>query len=470
MKNKNTIFLLMSSVLFFSCDNTLDLKPEDSLTPAVVFSNETLTNGALNGMYSACQPSNVLSGSYDAATEWQTDNVNFVGSFPTFNEIFNYNTLSDNTSTSGYWISHYAAILQANAVIKNTPMVPSQPTNAFTDAEKANIVGQAKFVRALLYLKLSANYGHQLQQNLKEANLSVPLVLEPLEGTVEYPKRSTLKEVHGQIEKDLLDAVGTISPTSIDRTKATVASAKALLARLYLYQEKWAQAADYANQVINTTGFTLATNYTFYNTLSPELIFTIQNVAGDAAPAESYSKLFNGSNANGRGDCPFSNNLKALFTAEAGDIRFSATLTRNGTNAVGQVDLFTTKYPNGSTNTDDPPVIRISEMYLIRAESNLRGGLTVGGVLPVTDVNRTRVRAGLTALTAVTLTDILNERRKEFCFEGLRRMDLLRNNLPLRSAGLANTAESAPGADKTIYPIPQRERDINPNLEQNKGY
>ena len=109
-------------------------------------------------------------------------------------------------------------------------------------------------------------------------------------------------------------------------------------------------------------------------------------------------------------------------------------------------------------------------MYLIRAESNLRGSLTVGGVLPVADVNRTRVRAGLAPLTAVTLTAILDERRKEFCFEGLRRMDLLRNNLPLRSAGLANTAESAAGADKTIYPIPQRERDINPNLEQNKGY
>lgn len=460
----------MSSLLFFSCDNTLDLKPEDSLTPEVVFSNETLTNGALNGMYSACQPSNVLSGSYDAATEWQTDNVKFVGSFPTFNEIFNYITLSDNTSTSAFWIAHYNAILQANAVIKNTPNVPSQPTNAFTDAEKANIIGQAKFVRALLYLRLSANYGHQLQQNLKEANLSVPLVLEPFEGTIEYPKRSTLKEVHTQIEKDLLDAVNTITPTSTDRTKATVASAKALLARLYLYQEKWAQAADYSNQVINTTGFTFATNYTFYNTLSTELIFTLQNVAGDAATTESYSNLFNGSNANGRGDCPFSDNLKALFTSEVGDLRYSATLTRTGTSAVGVQDLFTSKYPTAATRTDDPPVIRISEMFLIRAEANLRGNLTVGGSLPVADVNRTRVRAGLAPLTALTLTDILNERRKEFCFEGLRRMDLLRNNLPLRSAGLANSAESAPGADKTIYPIPQRERDINKNLDQNKGY
>ena len=49
-------------------------------------------------------------------------------------------------------------------------------------------------------------------------------------------------------------------------------------------------------------------------------------------------------------------------------------------------------------------------------------------------------------------------------------MDLLRNNLPLRRVGLPENAVSIPGADRTIYPIPQREMDINPNLEQNKGY
>lgn len=462
--------MFVSSLLFFSCDNSLDLNPEDSLTPAVVFSNETLANSALNGVYSALQSSNVLSGSYDAATEWQADNVKFVGSFPTFNEIFNYNTLSDNTSISGFWIAHYFAISQANSIIKFVPDVPSQATNAFTDAEKAHIIGQAKFVRALMYLKLSANFGHQLQQNLNGANLSVPLVTEPFEGVVAYPKRSTLKEVHDQIEKDLLDAISSILPTSTDRTKGTVAGAKAILARLYLYQAKWPQAADFANQVINTSGFSLATNFAFYNTLSTEFVFTLQNVAGDAAPAESYSNLFNGINFNGRGDCPFSDDLKALFTSEAGDLRFSATLTRTGVNAISQPDLFTLKYPNAQTRTDDPPVIRISEMFLIRAEANLRGGLLVGGSTPVADVNRTRVRAGLASLVSVTLTDILNERRKEFCFEGLRRMDLLRNNLPLRRVGLPENAVSIPGADRTIYPIPQREMDINPNLEQNKGY
>jgi hypothetical protein len=470
MKNKNIIFVLMSSLLLLSCDNTLDLKPEDSLTPDVVFSNKTLATGAVNGMYSNCQSPDVLSGTYDAMTEWQSDNVKFVGSFPTFNDISLYTTLSDNTSIANVWIRHFRTINQANMLIKFIPDVPSTSADEFTAAEKSNIIGQAKFVRALINLKLSAGFGHQLQQKDGGANLSIPILTEPFIGTITYPKRGTLAEVQTAIENDLLDAVKLIDPTSTDRTVATVAGAKALLARLYLYQAKWDKAADYANQVINTPGFTFASNYSFYNTLNAENVFILQNVAGDAAGAQSYSSLFNGSDANGRGDCPFSQNLRDLFTAQAGDARFGAVLTRQGRSAISEIDLFTSKYPNATSNTDDPPVIRISEMYLIRAEANLRGNTLVGGITPVQDVNRIRTRAGIGSLVTVNVAQILDERRKEFCFEGLRRMDLLRNNLPLRSAGLSNTADSQPGANKTIFPIPQREIDVNKNLVQNTGY
>ena len=158
-----------------------------------------------------------------------------------------------------------------------------------------------------------------------------------------------------------------------------------------------------------------------------------------------------------------------LFNSEVGDLRISATLTRNGTSAAQVNDLFTSKYPDAVSNTDDPNVIRVSEMYLIRCEANLRGGTTVGD-LPINDFNRTRLRASLLPLVTITLTDILNERRKEFCFEGLRRMDLLRNDLPLRSASLPNSSVSQPNSPKVIFPIPQRDLDINPNLQQNAGY
>jgi hypothetical protein len=103
-------------------------------------------------MYSTLQSSNTLSGIPDTMSEWQADNVEFVGSFPTFDEIYAYNTLSDNTSILAVWNAHYLTINQANQIIKNVPLVPGAD---FTVARKNDLIGQARFVRALMHFKLS---------------------------------------------------------------------------------------------------------------------------------------------------------------------------------------------------------------------------------------------------------------------------------------------------------------------------
>lgn len=433
------------------------------MTPAVIFGSEALAGNAVNGMYSSLQSSNVLSGIPDTMSEWQSDNVEFVGSFPTFNEIYTYETLSDNTSILGVYNAFYFSINQANMIIANVPLVPQA---SFTQARKNNLIGQARFVRALLYFKLSHLFGKQLKQDPSGNSLSVPLVTEPFSGVVKTPARATLKAVYDLVESDLLFASTVITNTRSN--KATAAAASALLARLYLYQERWSEAANRATTVINTSGLAMATNYAFYNNTSSEHIFQLSNVAADPGFAESFSRLYSPTAFGGRGDTPFSDNLRNAFLQEPGDLRFA--VARMGIDAKNRNVLFTSKYPNGQANTDDPNILRISEMFLIRAEANLRGGLTAGGVTPVQDFNRTRVRAGLAPLTSITLTNILDERRKEFCFEGLRRMDLLRNNLPLRSAGMPSVALSQPNADKVVFPIPQRELDNNSNLVQNSGY
>jgi hypothetical protein len=464
MKNMKNILLILSVFAVASCDNTLDLAPEDSLTPTIIFSTETLAGNAVNGMYSTLQSSNTLSGIPDTMSEWQADNVEFVGSFPTFDEIYAYNTLSDNTSILAVWNAHYFTINQANQIIKNVPLVPGAN---FTDAKKNDLIGQARFVRALMHFKLSHLFGKQLKQDPTGNSLSVPVILEPYEGIVQRPVRNTLKEVYTSIENDLLFAKASISNTA--KSRATVAAANALLARLYLYQERFQEAANAANAVIGTSGISFAANYTFYNNPSTEHIFQVQNVAGDNGFAESFSKLYSPTAFGGRGDAPFSTNLIAAFAAQPGDLRYT-TLTRAGVDAKNKNSVFTTKFPNGVNNQDDPNVLRVSEMYLIRAEAVLRGATPIPGVTPLDDVNRIRTRASLAPLLFVNLIQILEERRKEFCFEGLRRMDLLRNNLPLRSATMDNFAKSQPTADKVVFPIPQREIDNNANLVQNTGY
>ena len=464
MKNIKNILLTLSVFAVASCDNTLNLVPEDSLTPAIIFSTEALTANAVTGMYSTLQSSNTLSGIPDTMSEWQADNVEFVGSFPTFDEIYTFNTLSDNTSILGVWNAHYFTLNQANQIIKNVPVVPG---TTFTSAERNDFIGQSRFVRALMHFKLSQLFGKQLKQDPTGNSLSIPLVLEPYDGNVKKPVRNTLKEVYTSIEDDLLFARTSITNTA--KSRATVAAANALLARLYLYQERFPEAATAANTVILTAGISLAANYAFYNNPSTEHIFQVQNVAGDIGFAESFSRLYSPTAFGGRGDTPFSTDLIAAFAAQPGDLRYT-TLTRSGVDAKNRTSVFTTKYPNGVSNQDDPNVLRVSEMFLIRAEANYRAGSAIGAT-PVSDLNRTRVRASLAPLVSISsINEILLERRKELCFEGLRRMDLLRNNLPLRSAGMPSAAVSTPTSDKVVFPIPQRERDNNPNLVQNSGY
>ena len=161
---------------------------------------------------------------------------------------------------------------------------------------------------------------------------------------------------------------------------------------------------------------------------------------------------------------PFSQDLIDAFEAEPGDLRLDISIL--SVDAGNNDARFTSKYPNGATGESDPNVLRMAEVHLNRAEANFRAGTSIGDT-PLNDVNAIRTRAGLAPLTSLTLDDILLERRKELCYEGHRRMDLLRNNRNLKPD---NGAISAPGSDKVILPIPDDELNINPNAQQNPGY
>ncbi|ANH60956.1 RagB/SusD family nutrient uptake outer membrane protein [Dokdonia donghaensis] len=474
------IFLL--SVGFYSCEDDLDILPEDDQSPEQVFSSEAGANGALVGVYSLAQQDDVLNGTSALATEWQSDNVDFVGSFPTFNDIRTYDTRSTNTSIQGIYDDSYEVINAANRVIAFVPEIADE---TFLEEDRANIVAQAKFMRALVYFKLADLFAQPLQVG-GGTNLAVPLVVNPVNPSTAtdeelFPKRATLNEVHTQIEIDLVDAIPAL--TNSDNSRATQAAAQQLLARLYLYQERFEEAATLSNDAINSS-FQLAENYEFYNDQSPEHLFTLVNTSADGQDSgQGFSGLTNPA-PTGRGDAPFTDNLIAAYLEEfqidedgnpllddegnpVPDARYTD-LIQIGTSAPGNARVFTAKFPDGVNNADNAPVLRITEAYLTRAEANLRNGSSIGAD-PLTDINLLRARAGLVALSAVTLDDILNERRKELAFEGQRRMDLLRNGLDLRRAGMPNEVESAFGADKTIFPIPNREIELS-QLEQNPGY
>ena len=195
------------------------------------------------------------------------------------------------------------------------------------------------------------------------------------------------------------------------RIKANPGAARALLARFYLYQERWEDAANMANMVINDSFYELASDYTFFDQpASTEHVFTLVNNEVDGQDSgQGFSGLTNPQPL-GRGDAPFTQNLLDAYAEEAEDLRFTQ-LNQEGPGAVSPNAIFTSKFPEGVNNSDDSPVIRVTEMYLTRAEANLVAGTNVGDT-PVNDINRLRSRAGLSDLASVDLDAILNERRK----------------------------------------------------------
>jgi hypothetical protein len=397
--------------------------------------------------------------------------VEFIGSFPTFQEIFQYNTLSDNGSISTMWRDNYRVIIAANAVIKNVPGVVD-PT--FSAAQKAQFVGEAKFLRAIVNFQLVNNFAQPINVGGASA-LGIPLVLEPFEGVVELPARATVGEVHAQIKKDLEEAAAALANVTYSgefiRGRATSGAAQGMLARLHLYRGEYSEAATLANQVIGSSVYALAPGYGFYNGLTSEDVFTVIMTAIDNSRTGSggWASYYSPAEDGARGDAPLSQNIIAAFKEEAGDKRFA--LTKVAANGL----TYTTKFPDAVNNTDNAPVMRITEMYLTAAEALAEQNGITAAVINL--MNPLRLRAGLPVWTTSTFTTkealvtaILKERRKELAFEGHRRMDLLRKGLALRPVGNANRAQSVAGQPKTILPIPQREVDLNTNLVQNQGY
>ncbi len=480
MKLYKISLLLLLVCTFAACKKELAIEPEQSLPSPLVFTTKAGAQAALNGVYSTSQILEVFGGLPLIIGDYQADNVEFVGSFPTLQEIAQYTTLSVNTSIAPIWQNHYMVILRANAVIAHVTAIIE---TGFTDAQKKQMIAEAKFMRAITYFQL-VNLFAQPFNCSQGANLGVPILLNEFTGEkVEFPSRNTVNEVHLQIKKDLEEALVDLpvtygSSASDTRGRATKGAANALLSRLSLYRGDWVAAATSANAVITATPtYALAANYAFYSGNTAEDVFTIEMSTTDNSKtgAGGLSSYHRPVVSGGRGDAPFSTSLVNAYLQEPGDLRLN--LSDSAIASDGTKRRFTLKYPDAKTNSNSTPMIRVTEMYLNQAEALAQ----LNGVnqTSIDLVNALRKRAGLTAWTLLTFTAkqdfinaILNERRKELAFEGHRRMDLLRNGMPLRTTGPAAPI-SRPCLDpKVILPIPQREMDINPGMkgQQNVGY
>lgn len=478
MKKYKYIFLFPLLLAFVACEDSLDLEPEQSLSIPTAFTNEKTTFASLVGVYSAAQDFDVFGSVTAVIAEYQADNVKFVGSFPTLQEINNYVTISSNGNVRTIWQDHYAAILAANAVIANVPKVDDP---GFTDAERKQFIAEAKFMRGLLYFNLVNLFAQPFTVS-NGGTPGVPIVLTPdiFDGKQILPARNSVAEVYAQIEKDFLEALPDVPEkyTTADQTRgrATKGAVNGLLSRLYLYKGDWAKTIQSADAVLtNKSLYTLAPDYTFYDGNTNEDVFSIQMTTTDNSRtgAGGWSGYYLTAARGGRGDATFSADLLAAYD-QVNDKRFT-TLSFKGKDAAGNDATFTNKFKDGVTNTDNAPIMRVTEVMLNKAEALVKSTNSVNAEA-ILLLNQLLARAGLLAVSAADFADanalldrILLERRKELAFEGHRRMDLLRNGKPLRTVG-PGAGISSPGDPKVVLPIPQRDIDLGSSLPQNPGY
>jgi len=463
MKNKKYLILAVgiTAILFNSgCQKQLDIKPQDSVESELALKTSKDVQGVLIGAYTAAGLRGIYGGRFQSSTDFLGDDGDFsyFGTFSDYTELNNKAITVNNAFVEGLWNAGYNTIGVCNTVLANLNLV--DPT------KKATFEGEARFLRGMVYFDLARAYGRAWNDGSPTANLAVPIVLKPTTSIsgIEMVKRNTVAEVYAQAIADLQFAEANLASKS---TYASSAAASAVLARIYLTQEKYAEAEAEADKVIESGDYALVEHYSdefqvkeqatrVFNTSEDIFAIQISNQSGYNALNEVYASSAFG----GREETYLNGQFFDMF--EAGDDRINQVTD----------DSFTSKFNNAFANV---VVIRLAELYLVRAEARiLKPGADLTGA--AADINIIRHRALLEDTEAASAADLLtavkHERRVELGFEGFRLFDLKRYKETTYSIdGDGNHVDPFDwNSPKLIFPIPKRERDANPLLVQNEGY
>lgn len=447
MKFNKSIYGLLGAGLLtvVSCD-VFDALPETSIIPDQAFISEAAGRAAVAGIYDVMQNEDY----YGAYHQYTADNYVDVGDFQGFFQGFQAPDdgaiPARNANILDIWAQIYETINASNEAIDK---LPDLDIVGFEEDEKAELLGQARGLRGLAYLDLLTHFGEHFDQS---SEFGVAIVSEANNGDLaqlQNPTRSSVSASYDFIIDDLQFAIDNLDDTG-DNLRLNRAAAQGILARALLHRGDYDAAEDAATAVIDNGNFELVDD-----------VMTIYTVEGSA---ESLFEL------------PYTtldpSNL-ALFTISRDEVRPEPSLIESfeeGDERRALIDFIDgfngerfVKAEDFSNDANPAYIIRMAEVYLIRAEARFRQGDEDGAL---EDLNAVRTRAGLEAHddTDDFIQKLADEYLWEFFAEGHRFRSLVRLGLLEQEAGIA--------ADfRRIYPIPQQELDVEgDNLTQNPGY
>jgi len=473
MINKYKIWLLIVPVfaMLFSCTEKLEIKPKQSIDAEIALSSPENIKATMVGAYLQASSSTIFGTSFNEYSELyaSTGDLRFMGTYQQPREFITKQATTTNSYVASSWIQAYQLINTCNTLLQDDVLAMLDVGDAET------IKGEALFLRGWVMFEMTRLFGLPYEPGQANSQPGIPIVLTPTSDVADAipVARNTVAECYTRAIEDLTMARDLL-PGEND-IYATSFAASAVLARLYLQTGNYIAAATEANNVIQNGTFTLTSTplRAFNNTEnSTEDIFAIQKNATSEMSwlAVMYASL----SGAGRGDYEIQqvfldrfspSDLRGMYQSNTQPGYTIDNITMMYYKGVGTIlndgGINTSKWGNYYRNIS---LIRLAEMYLIRAEANFEDpGADIGPNSPTEDINviRGRANAPLRAVP-VTRDQIREERYLELCWEGHRLHDLKRWKM--------NIGSYAYDAGNLILPIPFREMEVNDLLEQNSWY
>ncbi len=506
----NILALGALSISFFSCSESfMDVEPQTSILDQNFYKTEADAEMALVGCYDGYQrTSSNGNQSFYVTSEILSDNC-FGGTgntdgrgYQALDRFDISQSPSDNNIFNGTWGDYYAGIFRCNTLLLKLPNIASWESTdeAVVTKTRNRIEGETRFLRAIMYFDLVRLFE------------KVPLLTEP---TTDNVTQADPVETYKLIVADLKFAAENIPADAYPKAKAsendgrvTSYAAKAMLARVYLFYTGYYGKDDLGvtkadvlaglESIISSNEFSLVSDY---KSLWPAASY-VANATNNTLDKSGYAgkgnvetvfaqKFNNTQNYNGMvdgnrwlvmmgmrntnwspygkgwGACTVNPKLVKAYTSD--DKRKTASIIDiAGEGIESKYDIkdqreytgysvkkYTpTALPDGTSDTGGENDFQISQdqdFVVIRYADVLLMAAELGSTNALSYYNMVHTRAGLTAKTAVTTADILEERRFEFAFEGLRYWDLLRQGLNSAASTIAQTQSVLSGnADDSV--------------------
>jgi len=477
MNMKKTIIISFIAIVgLASCSDFLNQEPKQYQSNELTLSTFDGLNKATEGTYGYLESVNWYGANFILSSELRGGNAKNPTNtqFTSGRYTGEYQWSFTANTTSPLWNMAYFTVAGANNVINNLDGKISSEVSA---QDINNLKAENLFLRALSYFDLVITYAQPYTHD--STSLGVPVVL--VSDVNNLPARNTVAEVYKRIVTDLTEAESIIATdyTRSDVTDATAVASKsavqALLSRVYLYMGKWQNSANYATKVINSGNYSLFTADEYADqwglntpTKGGEVIFEVFGSKKDVYWG-NWDVISYLTTPDGYADVASTADLRDLY--DDNDVRGKLFVS-----ATAAPDHFwTAKYPGKPgpvfPKENNIVVLRLSEMYLNRAEAIYNGAI-IAGVTAESDLAAITSHRNADAETSASATAIQLERRKEFAFEGHIVYDLARTGTSLKRTdynGSQNQNVDFPSY-KWALPIPKREMDANPNMVQNEGY